>query len=147
MVAMIEPPVSSQTGNDKESEAIEAIEELIAEFGIRATITACLQSSAGDDFGKMGSNTTLRVIQVILRQIVFSKNAQLEAEIMALGTGVILEDEQSMRTVAAKWGISHQAVSKRVVAFADKWNLPPSQFMRSKKDRQTYSLTNRPRET
>lgn len=142
MVAMIDP---NTPGHDKESEAVEAIEELIAEFGVRAVIAACLRSSAGEDFERTGNNATLRVIQATLREIVFNTNPQLQAEIMALGAGVLLEDKQSMRSVGAKHGISWQAVSKRTVAFVEKWNLPPSAFMRSEKDRATYALTNKPR--
>ena len=131
--------------NDKESLALEAIEELIAECGVRATIAACLKSSAGEDFERMGSNATLAVIQDTLREIVFSSDPQLAAEIMALGAGVLLENKQTMRSVGAKHGITWQAVSKRVISFCTKWRLPPSTYMRSESDRKVYALTNKPR--
>lgn len=132
------------TTND-ESEIVDAIEELIADFGIRAVVGACLKSTAGDKFGQLGGNGTLRIAQVILREIVFSRNPQLEAEIMALGAGILIGDDQSVTAVARKHGITKSAVSKRVVAFCDDNGLPPSAFMKSKRARETYALTNKPR--
>jgi hypothetical protein len=145
MVAMANHSPSTDRSADKEREAVENIEEIIAEYGIRATVAACLVSSAGDHFQKMGGNTTLRVIQVIIREIAFSENPQLEAEVIALGAGVILESKTTMRTIAAKHGITHQALSKRVLKFCDDNGLPPSAYMRKAEDRQTYALTNQPR--
>lgn len=131
---------------DADKEATEAVEELIAEFGVRAVVAACLHSSAGEAFGKVAPNETLRVIQVILHRIVFAKPcARLEAEIMALGAGVLLADDQTMSRVAKRYGMTRAAISKRVLGFTDEQGLPPSQFMRSKKDRETYALTNQPR--
>ncbi len=147
MVAMAELHTNAHSGQDKEGQAVDAIEELIAEFGLRATIKACLRSRAGGQFGRMGGNATLAVIQEILRVIVFSEDPQLEAEIMALGAGVLLEDKQTVTRVGAKHGLTKQAVSKRVIAFCEKWKLPPSEFMRSERDRLTYAATNKPRIT
>jgi hypothetical protein len=134
-------PVSRDEG----SVAQEAVEELIAEFGVRGLVTACLKSSAGDEFGRLGGNGALRIAQVILRQIVFAERPRLEAEVMALGAGILLEDKATMTRIADKYGFTKQALSKRVVKFCDEHNLPPSCYMRSKKDRETYALTNRPR--
>jgi hypothetical protein len=50
-----------------------------------------------------------------------------------------------MGTIGNRHGITKQAVSKRVVAFADENKLPPSVYMRSEKDRKTYAMTNQPR--
>lgn len=128
-----------------ENEAIEAVEELIAEFGVRGVVTAFLKSSAGEEVGRHGGNSTLRVAQVILREIAFSKDPRLEAEIMALGAGVILAENDNITRIAEKHGLTKQAISKRVIKFCDENNLPPSIFMRSKKDRETYRKTNQPR--
>jgi hypothetical protein len=147
MVAMAEPRPASINGHDKEGAAVEAVEELIAEFGVRGFLGACLHSTAGDEIERLGSNATLRIAQVIIREIAFSKHPQLEAEVMALGSGIILGDADTMTAIAAKHGFSKQALSKRVVAYCDENKLPPSQFMRARKDRVTYSLANKPRQT
>jgi hypothetical protein len=130
---------------DAADEALEAIEESIAEFGIRGTVAACLRSSAGEHFEKLGSNATLRIAQAIIREIVFAKDPRLEAEVMALGAGVILADGDNMTRLAAKHGMTKQALSKRVVRYVEENKLPPSLYMRSEKDRRTYALTNQPR--
>ena len=46
---------------------------------------------------------------------------------------------------AAKHHLTTQAVSKRVIAFCDTHNLPPSIYMKSRKARANYALTNQPR--
>lgn len=149
MVAMAHPEPRQyhliKALRDGEGEASAAIEELIAELGARAVVAACLRSSAGQHFEKLGGNATLRIAHVILREIVYSKDPQLEAEIMALGAGIIMGDADTMTAVAAKHGISKQALSKRVVVYVEENKLPPSAFMRSEKDRKTYALTNQPR--
>jgi hypothetical protein len=134
-------------GRSGDAEIEETINELIGQFGKQRVRLAILQSKLGEDFEKLGASGTLRVIQQTLREIVFSPDPQLEAEVMALGAGVLLENHQSMRTIGAKHGISWQAVSKRVVAFVMKWDLPPSVYMRSEKDRETYAMCNKPRVT
>jgi hypothetical protein len=143
MAATHHPNTSS--ANDREGEAVEAIEEHIAEYGASGTLAACLRSSAGEEFSKLGGNATLRIAQVIIREIAYSQNPRLEAEIMALGAGIILSDNATMTKIALKWGITKQALSKRVVAYCDENKLPPSAFMRSEKDRRTYAMTNQPR--
>lgn len=130
---------------DKDAEAVAAIEELVADIGLLAVVSAVLKSSIGDHLGQVGGNATLRIAQVILRRIAFSKNPQLEAEIMALGSGIILAEGENMTKVAKKWGITRAAVSKRVLQFADEYGLPPSQYMRKTADRKTYALCNQPR--
>lgn len=147
MVAMAFPAHNhhESTASEDGGEATAAVDELIAEFGVRGVVAACLKSSAGDQFERLGGNGALRAIQVVLRQIVFAKNPRLEAEVMALGAGILLEDKATMTRIAGKYGFTKQALSKRVVKFCDENGLPPSSYMRSKKDRETYRLTNRPR--
>ena len=106
---MLAPSSTSRNGHDKEGEAVEAIEELIAEFGIRGVIAACLKSSAGDSLEQLGGNATLRIAHVILREIIVSNDPQLEAEIMALGIGLVMEG-QTMGTVGERHGVTKQAV-------------------------------------
>jgi hypothetical protein len=142
--------------SDKESEIVEIVEEVIKEVGVRGLITACLKSTGGEEveeiLGRLiksgatqvtGPNA-LRIAHVVLREIIISADPQLEAEIMALGVGLVMEGE-TMGTIGNRHGITKQAVSKRVVAFADENKLPPSVYMRSEKDRKTYAMTNQPR--
>jgi hypothetical protein len=146
MVAMTEPyPSAFCNSNSKESEAIDAIEDLISEFGLRAVVTACLQSSAGEQFEQLGGNATLRIAQAIIREVVFAEDPRLEAVVMALGAGILLNDGDNITRLAAKHGMTKQALSKRVVRYVDEKKLPPSTYMRSEKDRKTYALTNQPR--
>jgi hypothetical protein len=143
---MVSPtPHHAQANPSGDDEATQAIEELVAEFGVRAIVGACLKSSIADEFGKVGSNSTLRIAQVILREIASSSDPQLEAEIMALGAGLILNHGDNVTRIAKKHGLTKQAISKRVIKFCDDNDLPPSIFMRTKKDRETYAKTNRPR--
>lgn len=129
---------------DADSAIVADVEELIAAVGLRAFVRACMLSSAGESFTTY-DNGALRIAQALLRDIVFSKTPQLEAEIMALGAGILLGKSQSITAVARKHGITKSAVSKRVVAFCDRNGLPPSPFMKSKRARAVYALTNKPR--
>lgn len=142
MVSVAKPNGASAEEHDQ---ALAAVEELVAEFGVKAVVAAAMRSSAGEEMARGGSNATLRAIQTILREIVFARDPRLEAEVMALGAGIILRNGDTMRGIAAKYGITVAAISKRVVAFCEENALPPSIYMRSAKDRRTYSLTNRPR--
>lgn len=142
MVSVSSPTKSGET----EGEIVGAIEELVAEFGVRGVVTAALNSTLGPQLNKVGGgDAALRISQVILREIVFSKDPQLQAEVMAVGAGIILEDDVTITRLAAKHGITKQAFSKRVVSFCEEMGLPPSQYMRAEKDRATYALTNQPR--
>ena len=129
--------------SDEEADA--AIAEIVAEFGLRATIAAVLRQDGASERFNGGPAATLRAIQVVIRAIVFAPDAQLEAEIIALGAGIILGDKQTQTSTAEKYGITKQALNKRVIAFADAHKLPPSPFMKSLKARKNYALTNQPR--
>lgn len=145
MVAMSEPFTASTFQNRDIRGLVAEIEEMIQDVGKPAFVAACHLSSAADYFERAGSNKTLRIAQVIIREIAFSRDAQLEAKVMALGAGIILGDGDNMTRIAAAHGLTKQALSKRVLAYCDANNLPPSPFMRSAKDRKTYAQTNQPR--
>lgn len=130
---------------DTEEEVSAALEELVAAFGLRAVVAACLRNGVGESITKTGGTAAREVLQVVIREIAMAKDPQLVAEVMAVGVGVILDDKVTITRLAKKHGISKQAFSKRVVRFCEQNNLPPSIYMRSKKDRATYALTNRPR--
>ena len=136
---------SSEACEDDLEGVIRDLNEMVAEVGVRAVVAAALRSEAGDGFAKLGGNATLRISQFILRQIAFAQDPQLEAEIMAMGVGVILAEGDTVTRIARKHGLTKQAVSKRIVAFCEENGLPPSEFMRSEKDRRVYALSNQPR--
>lgn len=145
---MVSLNAPEKTGSETGEEASAAIEELIGELGVRAVLGAVLGSSLAGHLERCGSGeAALRVSQVILRQIAFSTNPQLEAEIMAMGCGVILSDDATMTKMGQRWGLTRAAISKRVVNFVEENGLPPSIYMRKEADRATYSLCNRPRVT
>lgn len=128
---------------DPVAEARDALEELKAEFGLKVLLAAIIQSGAGESI-TLNPEATLRVAQYVLREIVYSPDPQLEAEIMAIGSGVL--DEKGITTrIAAKHSITRQAVSKRVVAFCEEWGLPPSGSMKSEAARKVYAARNQPR--
>lgn len=131
--------------NGKEDEVAGAIEELVKEYGMACFVKGMVKSSAADAAGEVGRNSTLRCISWLLRDIVHSSNPRLEAEIMALGAGVLVNDDKTMTRVAKKWGLTRAAISKRVVTFCDEWSLPPSSFMKSEAARENYALTNQPK--
>lgn len=128
---------------DEIEDAAQAVDELVAELGIHVLIAGLLRSEVGAVLPSNPQNT-LRVIQYVLREIVYSPDPGLEAEIMAIGSGV-LDEKGIMTRIAAKRGITRQAISKRVVAFCDEWQLPPSSAMKSIKARATYAERNQPR--
>lgn len=145
---MVSITAPERTGGEGGAEASAALEELIADFGLRAVLAAVLGSTLAKDLERVGSGeAALRVSQVILRQIAYSPNPQLEAEIMALGVGVILADDVTMTAIAKRWGLTRAAISKRAVNFVEENSLPPSIYMRKEADRGKYALTNRPRVT
>ena len=128
---------------DPVADAVEAIEELKADFGIKVLIAALIRSEVGESIA-VNPQSTLRVVQYVLREIVYSPDPQLEAEIMAIGSGV-LDEKGIMTRTAAKHHITRQAVSKRVVAFCEEWGLPPTGSMKSEAARKVYAARNQPR--
>ena len=133
----------SAVAPDALSTAVAAIEELEAEFGLRVLIEAVSRSTVAAHLPS-DPDKTRRVTQYVLRSIVFSPTPQLEAEIMAIGAGV-LDETGIMTRVAGKHGVTRQAISKRVVAFCDEWKLPPAPAMKSDAARETYAARNQSR--
>ena len=125
------------------AEAESALTELHDEFGAGVVFTAFLRSPAGANFAASVFSAR-RVAQKILQDIVFSENPKLEAEIMAIAAGV-LEEKGIVSRIAAKRGLTRQAVSKRAVAYRDAWGLPPPGCAKSDAARKLYALRNQPR--
>lgn len=131
--------------HDRRDEAAKAFDELVEEFGGPTMVMACLGSSIGQAFARLGGLATLRVIQVLIRQIAFSRNPQLEAECIAYTTGVMIETNATR--IGERHGLTRSAISVRCRSFILKWNLPPGPLMKSEEACETYSLTNQPRIT
>lgn len=128
---------------DRESECAEAIEEIIADFGLRAFLSAMSHTTASDAATAVHQQATLRAIQCVIREIVYGENPRLEAEIISMGSGIMLADEATQTRIAAKYGLGRAAISKRVVAYCETNGLPPSPCMRPERDRAIYAATNR----
>jgi len=124
-------------------EAVAAIEELRADFGLRVLLLALTRSGIGETI-KPDPREIQRAMLVILRTIIEARDPQLEAEIMAIGAGVI-DNEGSVRALAARRGLTPAAISKRVIAFCDEWGLPPSSCMKSIAARESYAERNQTR--
>jgi hypothetical protein len=136
---------TTHTGLDRRDEASTAFEELVEEFGPVTMILVCVSSTIGQAFTRLGGEATLRVIQVLIRRIVFSPNPQLEAEVIAYCTGV-LPDTNGTR-IAEKHGRERATVSIRARKFIRAWNLPPGPHMKTEAACEVYALTNQPRVT
>ncbi len=136
--------VASQT-HPSESPATDALQEIISEFGIKAVVIACLSGEVAGHLEKHGGQASLAIAQFILRQIAHSEDPLLETEVMALGAGIILADDQGVRRIASKHGLTPAAISKRVIKFTESSGLPPSPFMKSLSARASYALSNQPR--
>jgi len=131
--------------SSKEDEAIAAVEELIAELGIKCVVSAVLSSSVGSVLPNRNHAGSMMMINWILARIIDSRDPRLEADIMAIGSGLLLRQGKSMTYVAEKYGVTRADISKRVIEFCDEMGLPPSHSMRSVADRETYALTNKGR--
>lgn len=140
------PQLAAPPKADRDTEALAAIEEMISEYGLAGMVQVVLRSTLADSLNQTGSgDAALRVIQVLIREIVYDRNPMLRSEIIALGSGIILADKTGVRALARKHGLTPAAISKQVIKFNERFGLQPSQYMRSVKDRETYRLTNRPR--
>jgi len=128
---------------DRIDEVVKELEEIEGEYGRCAILAALLRSDIAE---KMGGNPDAmrRVLQSVLREIVMSDDPKLQAEIMAIGSGV-LDCKGIVRKVASKHGLTPAAISKRVIQFCDEWALPPSGSMKSEASRTVYAKRNQPR--
>ena len=127
---------------EREAELSAALQEVVAEFGLRAVVAELMKDGAAEHL-KLGGNETLRVIQVVIRSIVYADDPQLEAEVMALGAGVILADGVTQTKLAAKHGLTRAAMSKRVVQFCEAHGLPASAYMKPNAARASYEMSAR----
>ena len=140
--------VANLNGTEADSDCIapvvEEIEALAREFGADAVRAAVMQSSLAKPLSDMGGSVS-RVLQIILLQIVCEPDTKFAAEIMAMACGVEIEEGRTVTSLAKKYGVTKQAVSKRIVLFAERLQLPPSIYMRPVADREIYRLCNKPR--
>ena len=142
MVAALSATTSS---GDELAPALAAIEELAEDFGQRCVVSAIMRSSCADALGKIGTGSAVAVTQAVLRQIVSAKDSKMEAEIICMAIGLVLDEGMTVTRLAKRYGCTKQAISKRIVTFCEKNALPPSIYMRPEKDRAIYALCNQPR--
>jgi hypothetical protein len=67
------------------------------------------------------------------------KNPLLTLDAICFAAGMFVEDNMTVTQLAAKHGVTKQALSKRIVAISEKLNLPPVNGMKSKAARESYS--------
>lgn len=81
----------------------------------------------------------------LFRIIDETRNPRLEAECISLAFGYGAAKGLTQTALAARYGVTRAAVSKRVREIKETFALPVSEFMKSDRARAVYSLTNRPR--
>jgi len=83
-----------------------------------------------------------RAIDVMLTNILESKNARLTAECYAMLCGFYEREGISETMIAKRHGISKQAVSRHLLRLREAHKLPPRPFMKSEAARRKYRETN-----
>lgn len=86
--------------------------------------------------------TAMRAIDVMLTNILESKNARLTAECYAMLCGFYEREGISETMIAVRHGISKQAVSRHLLRLRGAHKLPPRPFMKSEAARRKYRETN-----
>lgn len=81
----------------------------------------------------------------LFRIIDESRNPRLEAECISLAFGYGAAKGITQTSIAARYGLTRAAVSKRVREIKETFELPVSEFMKSDRARAVYTLTNRAR--
>jgi hypothetical protein len=82
-------------------------------------------------------DTLIKFICIVIE----SRNYLLMIDIAILATGIPLYQGCSYEEIATKHGITKQALSKRVIAFQKRFNLPPTRAQKSLKARESYSIS------
>jgi hypothetical protein len=131
-------------GPSKEDEAAKAIEELVSDLGTKAVVSGVSASSISHLVGQTSASQNAQAISVmILARIIDSADPRKEADIMALACGLLLREGGTITSVAEKYGVTKQDISKSAVEFCERMGLPPSHAMLPEASREKYKLTNR----
>jgi hypothetical protein len=88
------------------------------------------------------SSSPMRVVDVMLGNILESKNPRLTAECYAMLCGFYEREGISETMIARRHGISKQAVSRHLLRLRGAHKLPPRPFMKSDVARKKYSELN-----
>lgn len=114
------------------------IRELIEEFG-----TDAVAQRIEGVITKEKAPELLTLLRWVLARIIDSQDPRMEADIMALGCGMLLRQGITVRELARRYSKTPAAISKRVIAFCDEFGLPPSYARKSEASRKNYSERNR----
>lgn len=88
------------------------------------------------------SQSPMKAVDIILTNILESKNARLTAECYAMLCGFYEREGISETMIAKRYGISKQAVSRHLLRLRGVHKLPPRPFMKSDVARRKYSELN-----
>lgn len=100
--------------------------------------TAREQASSGPEAPQLADAESIHdLLRRLVGELVCQDNAKLSLECLALVTGLTYEGA-SMTEIAARYGVTRAAVSKRCVELTTALNLNPSRAMRTRKARQSY---------
>lgn len=134
---------ATTSAREADSEIDNTIAELIATFGLAAVVARIEESCLPKN---NGGEVRLPVIRWVLARIIDADDARLEADIMGLGSGLLLRQGITVRAIGKKYGRTPAAISKRVIAFCDQFGLPPSYARKSQATRPIYALRNQARQ-
>lgn len=105
--------------------------ELTAEYGDEAVAKAFLENVKDSEaLARVHGEATGRVALAIIREVVFSGNPRLAAEVVAMACG-FFADSGTLRAVARKHGVDHKYVSTRVAKFCEEYGLEKPTFYRA----------------
>jgi len=116
----------------------EELQELLEDPAIQEAIY-----ERAKELAATGSTRTVRSgLRKALCRIIDSKNPALESACIGLAIDFPFLKEESVTSIAQRFGVTKAAVSKRMIAFATEADLPPSSHMKSAASRDTYRKTN-----
>lgn len=98
--------------------------------GFQATMTAFIDQSENKIRGE--------AVRKVLAIIISTDDARLTAETMAMAAGIHLGNDDPQIAIARRYGITRQAVSKRMTSLCQELGLQPSGYMRSARARDSY---------
>ena len=84
----------------------------------------------------------VETIRSMLERVISAKKPQFEASCILLAMGMRTSNRESMRGTAKAYGVSANAVSKRVKDLQSIYELPANTFNKSAYARSSYQLTN-----
>ena len=131
-------------GPSKQDEATTAINELADELGEQCVAAGVENSRVGPFVHRTSASQEAQAVAVsILSRVIDAHDPRKEADIMALSCGLLLRQGATITSVAKKYGVSKQDISKSGIEFCEKVGLPPSHVMLSEDARERYAISNK----